>query len=89
MEIDALKKDKKFKNILEVTALVHPMYQDGFFAVLKNTNLLEGDVIRFYGQILDRLGQLKKASVSPELKHTVNNLTELIMKKLEGIYDFE
>ena len=89
MEIEALKKDKKFKNILEVTALVHPMYQEGFFAVLKNTNLLEGDVIRFYGQILDRLGQLKKASVSHELKHTVNNLTELIMKKLEGIYDFE
>jgi len=89
MDIDALRKDKKFKNLLEVTALTYPLYHDGFFGVLKNTNLLEGDVIRFYGQILDRLGQLKKASVSQELKHTVNNLTNFIMEKLEGIYDFD
>ena len=82
-----LSREKKFLELKTVTALVHPIYHiEDFFSVLNETNLLEGDLIRIYLQILDRTGQIKKASTRSEQLLKINNVEGLIKKALEGIY---
>jgi len=82
-----LAKEKKFLNLDDVTTFVNPVYNGKtFFDVLELTNLLEGDLIRIYAQILDRIGQIKKASPSYELRTKLENCKGILEKALEGIY---
>ncbi len=58
-----LEKERRFRHLEELTSLVHPC-SDGksVLEIMKNTNLLEGDLIRFFRQMLDRLGQIRNAT---------------------------
>src|SRR3989338_5121192 len=68
-----LKREKKFREIDNLTALIHPLYYGGdLFKILENTNLLEGDLIRFFGQINDRLGQIKTATDDERLRDMIS-----------------
>lgn len=83
----ATKKENSFDNLRDVTALVYPLYNgQSFFDILENTSLLEGDLIRFYGQILDRVNQVRKAGVDSELVDKMRFCRDLIKHSLEGIY---
>ncbi len=78
---------RKFLHLDILTALIHPVYQGkSFFEVLQMSNLQEGDLIRFYAQILDRVGQIKKASGDLSLSQKMNNCKGIVEKALEGIY---
>src|SRR3989344_5932898 len=58
-----LSREKRFRQIENLTAMVHPLYHGrNLFRILENTNLLEGDVIRFFRQVVDKLGQIKGAT---------------------------
>jgi superfamily II RNA helicase len=82
-----LRKEKKFKNLSKMTTFINPVYDGkGFFDVLLLTNLLEGDLIRIYAQILDRIGQIKKATTSSTLLTKLENCQGIIEKALEGIW---
>ncbi|MBU0457079.1 MAG: DEAD/DEAH box helicase [Nanoarchaeota archaeon] len=82
-----LSKEKKFENLNIMTVLIHPIYHgENFFDVIKSTNLLEGDVIRIYAQIVDRIGQIKKAGTNFKLLNKIDNCKGIIDKALEGIY---
>ena len=52
----------------------------------KYSNLLEGDLIRIYAQVLDRLGQIRKASSDHELLSKVDACEDVIKQAMEGIY---
>ena len=80
-------REKKFENLDEVTALLFPLMKgQSFFDLMKNTSLLEGDLIRFFGQVLDRIGQIKKAASDSELELKIDNVKSYVMNALEGIY---
>ena len=82
-----LGKEKKFLNLDTITVFINPIFHGkDFFDVLQYTNLLEGDVIRVYGQILDRIGQIKKATTSFELRDKMDNCKGIVERVLEGIY---
>ena len=82
-----LGKEKKFLNLSRVSALIQPAYNGKtFFDVLLLTSLLEGDLIRIYAQILDRIGQVKKAAVKSETITKLENCQGIIEKILEGIW---
>jgi len=82
-----LSKEKKFENLDLMTALIHPLYQgEDFFEIIENTNLLEGDLIRIFAQINDRIGQIRKASSNHILLTKIENCKGMIEKALEGIY---
>ncbi|OGI65484.1 hypothetical protein A2642_04710 [Candidatus Nomurabacteria bacterium RIFCSPHIGHO2_01_FULL_39_10] len=84
---DYLHMEKKFLSLDQMTVLIHPIYHGKtFFDVLELINLQEGDLIRIYMQILDRLGQVKKASTQHQLLNRITNCQGIIMKALEGIY---
>ena len=79
--------EKKFMSLLDMTAMIYPIYNGKtFFDLLESTNLLEGDLIRFLAQILDRIGQIKKASQDHVLITKLKNCQGIIERSLEGIY---
>jgi len=81
-----LKKDKRFKEMHKLTALIDPCYHGkNLFDIMKNTNLLEGDLIRFFRQILDRIGQIKKATSDEKLKFMLGNCQHLVIESLKEI----
>ena len=84
---EVLAKERKFLELDTLTTLLNPIYNGKtFFDVLNLTNLLEGDLIRIYAQILDRLGQIRKASTNSKLLNKVANCQGIIERALEGIY---
>lgn len=81
-----LAREKRFYELEELTALIHPVYHgQTIFEVLKNTNLLEGDVIRFYRQILDRIGQIKGATNDARLIELLGSCKRIILDAMEDI----
>ncbi|MBT3813900.1 DEAD/DEAH box helicase [Candidatus Woesearchaeota archaeon] len=82
-----LKREKKFDNLNKVGVFIHPVYNGKtFFEVINLTNLQEGDIIRIYAQILDRIGQIKKAATDSEVITKMENCQGIIQKVLEGIW---
>jgi len=81
-----LRREKRFNYLDELTAMVDPCYHGKeIFEIMKNTNFLEGDVIRFFRQMLDRLGQIKNATKDPELKQMLIGCHNLIISSLSDI----
>ena len=84
---EILAREKKFEQLELITALIHPVYQGhDFFYLLNLTNLLEGDLIRFFAQINDRIGQIRKATTDHQLINKLRNCQGIIDRSLEGIY---
>jgi len=82
-----LSHEKKFLNLKTITTMIHPIYEGKtLFDIIALTNLQEGDIIRLYAQILDRIGQIKKASKDFRLKEKMDNCQGIIERSLEGIY---
>lgn len=82
-----LNRQKKFEQLKKITTIIFPLYQgEDFFIILKKTNLLEGDLIRFFAQILDRLGQVRKATNDRNILIKMENCEGIVKRALEGIY---
>jgi superfamily II RNA helicase len=81
-----LRRIKKLKNIITLTALVKPINQEeDFISLLDHINFLEGDLMRFLRQMIDRLQQIRKATTDEVLTDVINQCTESIDTCLEGI----
>lgn len=84
---DYLRQEKKFRDLTKLTAIVYPIYNgQSFFEVMNQTNLVEGDLIRFFSQIIDKIGQVKKASADHRIIAKMGNCEGIMRKALEGIY---
>ena len=81
-----LSNEQKFRSLKDLTALIQPCYDgESIFEIIKNTNLLEGDVIRFFRQILDRIGQISSATTDKKLIHTLGKCQYIIDKSMKDI----
>ncbi len=77
------------QNIDKITAIIYPLYnQKKFVEILKNTNWLEGDLIRVLMRIMDKLEQIGKASNDEEHRQMITNCKNLVINSLEGIHLF-
>ncbi|NQU98446.1 DEAD/DEAH box helicase [Candidatus Woesearchaeota archaeon] len=77
------------RNIDKLTAIIHPLYHGKKFTeILKNTNLLEGDLIRILMRLMDKLEQIGKASNDKKYLLMVKNCKQIIRNSLEGIHLF-
>jgi superfamily II RNA helicase len=78
------------ENMEKMSALIDPCYnQKKFIDILKNTNLPEGDMIRLFMRIVDKLEQIDKALFDdPKMTAIVRNCKYLIKSCLEGIQVF-
>ncbi len=81
-----LHKEKRFLKLKQLTAMIDPIYNGKtIFDIMKNTNLQEGDVIRFLRQILDRIGQIRKATDNERLVDMMDSITKVVLKSMEEI----
>ena len=84
-----LSKGSWYRNIKRLSAVIKPvMEQKKFIEILQNTNMPEGDLIRLYMQVLDKLEQIDRASQDGSLIRKVRNCKELLRSSLEGIHVF-
>ncbi|MBT7902587.1 DEAD/DEAH box helicase [Candidatus Woesearchaeota archaeon] len=83
------KKEKWHKNLENLTALIYPCFLGKrFVELLQYSNLPEGDIIRIFMQVLDRLEQIERASENSELKNVIYDSKSLIKNCLDGIHVF-
>ena len=76
---DFLRREKRFNEMDELTAIVHPCYHGtDLFKILESTSLLEGDVIRFLRQVIDKLSQIKSATQDKSLRDMLDNCQKLV-----------
>ncbi|MBT4540183.1 DEAD/DEAH box helicase [Candidatus Woesearchaeota archaeon] len=81
-----LKKSKQFRQLKNVTTFIHPIYHGkNVFDVLELTNLSEGDVIRFYRQMLDKIGQIKKSTRDDGLRDILRSCKSVISDAMAEI----
>ena len=81
-----LSEEDRFKNLNKMTAVVHPIYHgENIFAVIQNTNLLEGDIIRLFRQMMDRISQVRGATEDEELRFLLKNCSRVIDDSMEEI----
>jgi len=81
-----LKRKAFVNNIEPMTAVVQPIYQQKtFIDILKNTGMVEGDLMRLLMQMLDRLEQIDRALMDHNKQMIVRNCKHLIRDALEGI----
>lgn len=77
------------QNIDKITAIIHPLYHNKkFVEILRNTNLLEGDLIRILMRVMDKLEQVGKASNDEKQLVMIKNCKGIIKNSLEGIHLF-
>ncbi|MCK5373385.1 MAG: hypothetical protein KAJ20_03540, partial [Candidatus Aenigmarchaeota archaeon] len=76
----------KFSFIEALTAIVYLCYKgSSIFEIIDNTNLLEGDVIRLFRQVLDILGQIINASEDQNLIKMLKNCEGKIDSSMRDI----
>ncbi len=79
-------KESRFNHLNALISLIHPCYYDkSIFDIMENTNLLEGDLIRFFRQILDRINQIKKATEDERLRQMLMSCRDMILNCLRNI----
>ena len=76
---DYLKAEKRFDTIIKMTALIDPCFHgEDIFKVIENTQLPEGDLLRFYRTLLDKVSQVKKATNDHKLSKKMDNCSDAI-----------
>ncbi len=83
---EVLKGSEWIEYIDSMTALIKPCIETrDFTAVLNNTSMGEGDIIRFFSQLADKLEQLDRASQSDDFRLHVQNAKSIIREMLEEV----
>jgi len=78
-ENNYLQTEKRFNNLIKTTALIYPCFHgEDIFKVIENTQLPEGDLLRFYRTVLDRIMQVKKATNDHQLSKKMENCNDAI-----------
>jgi len=82
-----LNKHKVFYYDMEnLTALIHPCYHGKkIFEILANTNLEEGDLLRYLRQLIDRIRQVRQATTDQQLADRLEHCQQLIVTCLQDI----
>ncbi|MBI2175730.1 DEAD/DEAH box helicase [Candidatus Woesearchaeota archaeon] len=79
-------KDKRFEDLIDITAIIHPCYEGAnLFVLAKNTSLQEGDIIRFLRQILDRIRQVRSATKDHHLTSTLHDCQARVINCLKDV----
>lgn len=84
-KFDKLLKGKE-EYIPDMSSIIYPLFANAdFFAVLENTSLDEGDLIRIYGQVMDRINQIQRATENYDLRHRLDACFNLLKELLKDL----
>jgi superfamily II RNA helicase len=80
-EHNYLRAEKRFEDLITLTALIYPCFHgEDIFDVIDRTQLPEGDLLRFYRTVLDRVSQIEKATDNPDLRRKMDDCTDVIKR---------
>ncbi|MBI4143928.1 DEAD/DEAH box helicase [Candidatus Woesearchaeota archaeon] len=80
---------KKWDIMHYLSAIIMPLIEHKtFIEIMQNTSMPEGDLIRFYMQLLDKLEQVDRASTDYSLRMKVQTCKQLIRDCLKGMHLF-
>ncbi len=83
---EVLHKEKRFSKMEDYSALMHPCYKgETIFDLLKYTNMTEGDILRIFRQMFDRMNQVKNASRNERVKDFMTSCQEIIQNCISGV----
>ena len=86
---ETLLKEKKFMELEHLSAIIFPCYKgDSIFKLMEFTSMVEGDLLRLFRQMLDRMGQVKNATDDENLCGFIGGCQERILqciKEVDGI----
>jgi superfamily II RNA helicase len=81
-----MKKDKRFRQIEDVNAMIYPCYnKKDIFDVIENTTMPEGDLIRFFRQMIDKIRQIRKATRNQEIITKMDDCQELVQECIKDV----
>ncbi len=79
-------KDKRFEDVIDITAIVQPLYSgENLFDIVKNTSLQEGDIIRLLRQVLDKARQIRTATKDHKLSSTLHECQQRVISCLKDV----
>lgn len=82
-----LAKEERFERIDELTGIIKPLFRRAsFFEILENTTFLEGDLLRFLDQILDRTGQVRTATQYPDVSTLMLNCDDVVKECIKDVF---
>ncbi len=85
-KVRAIEDDERFRYMFEMASLVESCFNKGsFFDIIDLTNQSEGDLIRLFSQMLDRLRQVRRASFNMNLNDKLDVLSDKITHFLQDV----
>ncbi|MFH1650263.1 MAG: DEAD/DEAH box helicase [Candidatus Woesearchaeota archaeon] len=76
---EPLRQERRFNNIHDLTSIILPLSKGvPFLEILANTNMLEGDLIRIFRQMMDRIMTVRKATRDDELQNRLDKSVKAI-----------
>ncbi|MFH1849071.1 MAG: DEAD/DEAH box helicase [archaeon] len=86
MRHPVLSRERRFNLMDKLASMVDPVYHgSSMFDILPSTNLLEGDLIRFFRQMIDRIGQIRKSTQNHDLVEILKNCNDVIVSSMKDI----
>ena len=84
-KFDKILKGKE-QHISDMSSIIYPLFTNSdFFAVLDNTSLDEGDLIRLYGQVMDRINQIQRATENYDLRQRLDACFNMLKELLKDL----
>ncbi|MFH1591329.1 MAG: DEAD/DEAH box helicase [archaeon] len=84
--IEMFRRDNRLKELKRISSMLLPCYEGKpIFQIFDNTNLLEGDVIRFLRQVVDRMGQIRQATRDRQLQERMESLQERVLRCIHDV----
>lgn len=81
-----LSKQGFFRYLNKLNGLIFPLYDGAdFFELLEQSSMAEGDLMRFFRQMIDRVGQIRKATYSADLARKMDDCKGLIEHCMQSI----
>ncbi len=86
---EILSKEKKFKELEDLSSIIFPCYKgESIFKLMEFTSMVEGDLLRLFRQMLDRMNQVKNATSDRNLRDFVISCQDIILqciKEVDGL----
>ncbi|MBI2575514.1 DEAD/DEAH box helicase [Candidatus Woesearchaeota archaeon] len=86
---ETLSREKKFMELEELSSIIFPCYKgDSIFKLMEFTSMVEGDLLRLFRQMLDRMNQVKTATSDRNLRDFLGSCQATILnciKEVDGI----
>ncbi len=83
---ELLCREKRFSRMEDYSSLMFPCFRgETIFDLLKYTSMTEGDILRVFRQMIDRMNQVRNATGNERVKSFMSGCQEVLQKCIIGV----